>query len=103
MTARASISSVSSGSSPYSAGWMAWASSRSRSEPKVRREVALLTFIGLSHAEDVAGRATRGVSDHHQPARQQPEAQDAALTIVFAKVLDLDGQPSKHLSGDTVN
>jgi len=90
MTARASISSVSSGSSLYSTGLTTCASTRARSEPKVRREAGLLTFVCLSHAEDVANRATRGVADHYEPAAEQTKAEDSVFTIVLALVLDLD-------------
>ena len=71
-TALASISSVSSGSTLYSAGLMRCESTRARSDPEVRREAGLLTVVGLSHAEDVAHRATRGVADDYQPACKHP-------------------------------
>jgi hypothetical protein len=90
-TARASMLSVSSGSFRYSDGLMTCASTRARSEPKVRREAVLLTVVGLSHAEDVANRATRGVADDYEPASEQTEAEDSAFTVVFAHVFDLDG------------
>ncbi len=91
-TAQASISSVSSGSSSYSASLTTCASTRAKLEPKVRREGGLLTIVGLSHAEDVANRATRGVADNYEPASKQTEAQDSAFTILLARVLDLDRQ-----------
>ena len=94
-TARASISSVSSGSSLYSAGLMTCASTRAKSEPKVRREAGLLTVVGLSHAEDVAHRATRGVADYDEPASEQAKAQDAAFTIVLARIFHLDSEALK--------
>jgi hypothetical protein len=98
-TARASMSSVISGSSLYSDGLMTCASTRARSEPQVRREAGLLTVVGLSHAEDVANRATRGVADYDQPAREQAEAEDSAFTVVLARVLDLDRQSLKDSRG----
>ena len=67
---------------------MTCASTRARLEPKVRREAGLLTAIGLSHAENVANRATRGVADNHQPSSQKAKAEHAAFTVVFARVLD---------------
>ncbi|EGI75873.1 hypothetical protein HGR_14024 [Hylemonella gracilis ATCC 19624] len=45
----------------------------------------------------MAYRATRGVPDHHHPACQQTEAEDAALTIVLAHFLQLDRQALKNL------
>ncbi len=51
----------------------------------------MLTVVGLSHAEDVANRATRGVADYDKPASEQAEAEDSAFTIVLTRVLDLDG------------
>jgi hypothetical protein len=47
----------------------------------------------LSHAEDVANRATRGVADDYQSAAKQAEAQNSAFTILFARVLDFNRQP----------
>ena len=89
-TARANIASVSSGSSLYSCGLITCASTRSRSEPKVRREAGLFTFIGLSHAEDMAFRATRRVANDHQATIQQAKADDSLLTVVLANVFDLN-------------
>jgi len=86
---------VSSGSSLYSAGLMTCASTRAKLEPKVRREAGLLTIVGLSHAEDVANRATRGVADNYQPAFEQAEAEDSAFTVFLARVFDLKREPLK--------
>ena len=60
-TARASMSSVSSGSSSYSARTMRCASTREKSDFEVRRETGLFTGVGLTHAENVANRTTRRV------------------------------------------
>src|SRR5450631_48222 len=84
--ARASISSVSSGSSWYSEREMRWASTRARSEFEVRRETGLLTVVGLPHAEDVANRATRRVADDHHSTFQSAVANDPPLTIVLTGV-----------------
>ncbi len=89
-TARASMASVSSGSSLYSCGLITCASTRLRSEPEVRREAGLLTIVGLSHAEDVTTRATRGVADYDDPAMQEAVADNAAFTIVLTIIYDLD-------------
>lgn len=59
----------------------------------------MLTVIGLSHAEDVAHRATRGVTDHHHPAFQQTEAEDAAFTIVLARIFHFNGEPFENFQG----
>ena len=93
------MSSVSSGSSLYSDGLTTCASTRAKSEPKVRREAGLFTVVGLSHAEDVANRATRGIADHHEAACQQTEAEDAAFAIVLACVLNLDRHALKDRFG----
>lgn len=69
---------------------MTCASTRGKSEPKVRREAGLLTVVGLSHAENVANRATRGVADNYQPTCEQTKADDSAFTVVLAQVFDLD-------------
>jgi hypothetical protein len=64
-TARASISSVSSGSSRYSLRRMTWESTFARFDPKVAREALFLTGIGFPHAEYVSVRAARRVTDDH--------------------------------------
>jgi len=56
----------------------------------------LLTVISLSHAEDVAYRATRGVTDHYQASFQLAEADDPLLTIVHTRVLDLHSRPTEN-------
>ena len=89
-TARASIASVSSDSSLYSCGLILCASTRGRSDPEVRRDAGLFTIVGLSHAEDMALRATRGVADHDHPAFQLAEADDPPLTAFLANILDFD-------------
>ena len=90
-TARASISSESSGSNLYSAGLMRCASTRARSDFEVGREAGLLTVIGLSHAEDVANRATRGVADDHHTALEHAVADDASFSVILAPVFDFNG------------
>jgi len=94
--ARESISSVSSGSSRYSEREMRWASTRPRSEFEVRREAGLFTGIGLSHAEDMANRATRCVADNHDTTFKSAVADDPLLTIVLTGVFDLDRDAGKH-------
>jgi len=59
----------------------------------------LLTSIGLSHAEDVAIRATRGVADDDQASFKLAVAEQPNLAIVLARVLDLDGQAGEHERG----
>lgn len=98
-TALASMSSVNSGSSLYSAGLIRCASTRARSEPEVRREAFFLTVVGLSHAEDVAHRATRGKADHYEPALQPSVADDPAFTVILSKVLDFDGNATEYKDG----
>jgi hypothetical protein len=89
-TARASISSVSSGNSLYSCGLIGCASTRAKSEPEVRREAILFTFIGLSHAEHVANRPTRRVPDDNHPAFQHAKADDSKFAVVLAPVFHLN-------------
>ena len=62
--ARASMSSVSSGSSSYSPGWIGCASTRARSDYKERRDAGLFAFIGFSRAEDAAIRASWDVTHY---------------------------------------
>lgn len=51
----------------------------------------MATVVGLSRAEDVAHRASRGVADNHQASREQAIAEAAVFTVVLAQILDLDG------------
>ena len=88
--------SVSSGSSLYSCGRIAWASTLARSDFKVRRESDLLTIVGLSHAEYMARCASGGVANHDKATRQTPVTNDAGLTIVLAGVLDFESDSPEH-------
>ena len=56
----------------------------------------MLTIIGLSHAEHVADRATRRVSDDNHPVLQAAVADDSTFTVVHARVFDLYGRSFKH-------
>ncbi len=56
-------------------------------------------MIGLTHAEDVANRATRCVADDNYPALQRAVANDPPLAVVLAGVLYLDRDPSEHKGG----
>lgn len=91
-TARASISSVSSGSSLYSEGLTTCESTRFKSEPKVRGEAVLFTIIGLSHAEDVAHGTPWRVPNNDESIVQPAEADDSALSVVLAHIVNLDGR-----------
>ena len=87
--ARASISSVSSGSSVYSSGLIVCASTRAKSDFKARRDTGLFAFIGFPHAENMAIRATRGIAHHNHPPRQQAVANDARFVVVLAGIFNL--------------
>jgi hypothetical protein len=56
----------------------------------------LLTSIGLSHAENVAIRATRGVADDYHTAFKPAVADHPNFAIVLTRVLDLHGQAGEH-------
>ena len=87
---RASMSSVSSGSSAYSCRRITCASTRRRSEPKERRDTRFLAVIGFPHAEDVTIRATRRVANNDNPTMEQTKADDADFTVASAIVFDLE-------------
>lgn len=72
-TARLSLSSVSSGSSLYSTGFTTCASTRTRSELKVRARRVCSRSFALSTAKNVAHRATRGVANYHHVSGKQAE------------------------------
>ena len=78
---------------------MRWASTRARSDFEVRCETGLLTGIGLPHTEDVADRATRRVADDHYSTYQSAVADDSPLTVVPARVFDLDRHACEHKDG----
>ena len=98
-TARDNIAAVSSGSSLYSGARIAWASTLARSDFKVRREAGFFTIVGLSHAENVAIRATRGIADHDDASSEQAVANNPAFTIFPAQVLEFDGRTFEHQGG----
>jgi hypothetical protein len=85
------MASVSSGSSLYSCVLILCASTLARSETEVRREASLLTVICLSHAEDVANRATRRVPHDDHSTLKQAETDHPGFTVVLPSVFDLDG------------
>src|SRR5687768_15341932 len=96
---RASISSVSSGSSLYSWRWITWASTRRRSEPKLRRDARFLAVICFPHAKHVAIRATRGVANNDDPATEHAKADDSSLAILPSVVLDFECGPGEDNLG----
>lgn len=87
---RASMSSVSSGSSSYSCRRMTCASTRARSEPEERRDARFLAVIGFPHAKDVAIRATRRVANHNDPSVKDTKADDSRFAVIPASVLDFE-------------
>jgi hypothetical protein len=74
----------------YSCGRMLWASTLRRSDFKVRRETSFLTIISLSHAENVTCGTPRCVPDYDQSTSEQAITDDTRLTVVPARVLDLN-------------
>jgi len=94
--ARASMSSVSSGSSSYSAAPTRWASTLARSEPKERADAFDFACIAFPHAKDMAIRATRGVTHGHHAPGQQAKADDAGFAVIPAVILDLQGIAFEH-------
>jgi len=73
-----------------------WASDFGRSDLEVRREAGFFTAIGFSHAKYVTTRPSWGVSHHDQTTLEHAEADDPALSIILAQVLDLDGESSEN-------
>ena len=86
---RANISSVNSGRSSYSSGWMTCAETFARSDPKERGDKRLLAVIGFPHTEYMAIRATRGVANDDHSVPEHPKAEDSFLSVVLASVLGL--------------
>ena len=96
---RASMSSVSSGSSSYSSGWMTCVATLPRSEPKERGDARLLAVIGFSHAEHVAIRATRCVTYDHHAIIKHAKTDHPGLAVVPADVFGLEIRSLKHNLG----
>jgi hypothetical protein len=77
---------------------MTCASTRCRSDFKERCEAGLFTGVCLPHAENVAILAARGVADHHNATSKQTVANDSALSVVQAVIVDFDGHSGEDLS-----
>jgi hypothetical protein len=97
--ARASVSDVSSGSSRYSLALTTCASTRARSDFKVRREAFLFAAIGFPHAENVATLAPRDVTNHDHASLEMPVTDNASLAIVLARVFNLHRNAGKNDCG----
>jgi hypothetical protein len=98
-SARASISSFSSGSSSYSPFFTTCASTRARSDCKERRDTGLFAFIDFPHAEYVTFRATRRVSDDYHPPGQYAVANNSLFAVLLPNVLNLKGDALKNQLG----
>lgn len=59
----------------------------------------MFTVIGLSHAENVANPATRGVTDDNHAALEHAVADDASLTVVLALIFYFDRHAIKDYRG----
>jgi len=67
-----------------------------KSDLEVRREAGFFTVIGFSHAKHVTTRTSWGVAHHDQATLEHAEADDPALSIILAQVLNLDGESSEN-------
>jgi len=74
-------------------------STRLRSEPEVRRKAGLLTIVCLSHAEDVAIRATRCIPNDYDAALEQSEADYSHFTVFFTLIRNLNGDALENYRG----
>ena len=97
--ARASMSLVRRGNSSYSFAFILCASTRSRLDFKERRDAGFFAAIGFPHAENVAIRATRRVTDDDHSALQQAVANDASFAIVFSQILKFHSHTCKDVLG----
>ena len=59
----------------------------------------MLTIVCLSHAEDVAIRATRSISNDHNATLEKSEADYSHLAVFFTIVRDLNGEASENYCG----
>src|ERR1700724_2242820 len=86
ISARSSISFVSSGASSYSALVMRWASTLAKSLLIDR----FLTVNAFSHRDDMPGVIARCPDDHHHSIGKKPHGLETRLTVVPARVLHRD-------------
>jgi len=77
---------------------MTCAATLARSDSKDWRDARLRSVICLSHAEDSAIRATRGVAHHHSVAKHS-EADDSFLAVVLAQVFRFERRACKEMGG----
>jgi hypothetical protein len=59
----------------------------------------LLAVIGFPHAENVAIRATRCVTNNYHPIIEHAEANDPRLTVVHAYILGLEARSIENTLG----
>jgi len=97
--ARASMSDVSCGSSRNSLALTTCASTRPRSDFKVRRKALFFAVIGLSHAENMACSAPRDVTEHHHASLEVAVADYAGFAVVRSRVFDLHRDTGKNNCG----
>jgi len=96
--ARASMSDVSCGSSRYSLALTTWASTRARSDFKVRRETLLFAGISFPHTENAATRTPREVTNHDHASLETAVTDDAGFAIVSARPSTSTVTPAKTIS-----
>src|ERR1700730_9813884 len=91
ISARSSISLVSSGASSYSALVMRWASTLLKSLLIDR----FLAVIALSHRDNMPGFLTRRPDHHHHSIGKKSDGLEARLAIVLPRVLHGNGRARK--------
>src|SRR5216684_3325755 len=91
ISARSSISLVSSGASSYSAFVMRWASTLAKSLLIDR----FLAVIALSHRDDMPVFVTRRPNNHYHSIRKKSDRLEARLAIVPSRVLYGNGRAGK--------
>lgn len=89
--ARSSMSVVSSGRSRYSFAAITCASTRFKSDFKIRPEALFLAVICFPHAEDMSTCAARHIAHNNQATRQVAIADHSDFTIVLSRIFDLNG------------
>ena len=70
-----------------------------RSDFKERRDAPLFAVIGFPHAENMAIRATRCISNHHHSTFQLSEANHARFAIVHARVFQFQRDACEDQGG----
>jgi hypothetical protein len=96
ITPLAKASSVNSGKSSYSSAWITCESIAARRLFKEGLDTLFFTVICLSHTEYMTVFASRRITNYNHPILKKTITNHSALTILFSKIVKLEGRALKH-------